>query len=166
MNLPKLPRDIIRPEDEPGRDKELWQPNWKCFCCHDTGTVQPYLVRMVIDGYRWESDKIPVCQNPSCIAASGISQGLEPYLDYRLDAAICQQLDLIDRDGWRETLRNANQRRLNTQALAQKMNLRQRDRSSTEEMEARQRHASAREGWGSEAQSEEERQWLVGRNAE
>lgn len=163
MSLPKLPRDIIRREDEPEHEKELWRPNWKCFCCHDTGTIRPYLAAMVIDGYRWESDKIPVCQNPGCSATSNISQAIEQYLDYRLDAAICQQLDLIDRESWRQTLKDANQRRLNTQILAQRMSLRKSDRTSTEQMEAQQRHSAARDGWGSEAQSDQERQFLAGR---
>jgi len=136
MNFPELPRQIVRREDEPDYQKELWQPTWKCFCCHDTGTVQPHLVAMVINGYSWFTDKIPVCQNPSCCAPSP-GEAIEPILDYRLTAVICQQLDAIERQDWRETIK---ERQINIKTIAQKMSLRQRDRSAFEQEEALHNH--------------------------
>lgn len=51
----------IRPEEQ--QEKEIWKPTWKCFCCQDTGKVQPDLVRQVIPTYDDNRDRVPICQN-------------------------------------------------------------------------------------------------------
>ncbi len=136
MNLPQLPRQIARREDEPDFQNELWQPTWKCFCSHDYGFVQPHLAALVIPGYSSLVDKIPVCQNPSCTAPSP-GEAIEPMVDYRLTAAICQQLDAIERQDWREVVR---ERQINITAITQKMSLRKRDRTQFEQEEVDRNH--------------------------
>ena|GEM_PF-6219690 len=86
-------------------------------------------------------------------------------VDYRFTAAICQQLDSIHREDWRQTTQTKAtliQRKI--AELAQKKSMRKRDRTPAEEMEAQQRHAAVLDGWGLEAQNDSERKWLASRN--
>ncbi|MBD2472386.1 hypothetical protein [Nostoc sp. FACHB-145] len=102
--MKKLPRARTRSEDEPEFEKEIWQPSWQCFCCHDSGIVQPHLAAIAIDGYDYNQDKLPRCQNPGCRAGSyWDSESITDSVDYRLNPAICQELDSIEREGWRQT---------------------------------------------------------------
>lgn len=141
MNIKKLPRNPMRPEKEPGVETELWQPSWKCFCCHDTGIIHPHLATLAIDEYDYNRDKLPRCVNPGCKAGSEWdTEVLADSIDYRIGAATCQQLDAISREDWRQTART---QQINIQALAQEMSLRKRDRTAIEEMEAQQRHWEA-----------------------
>jgi hypothetical protein len=138
--MKKLPREPMRPEKEPGIDPEIWQPDWRCFCCQDTGIVHHYLAALVIDGYDSNRDKLPRCHNPGCSAGSHYDGAtLTGSVDYRLTADICADLDRIERENWRDYVQ---QKRL---ALTLDLStigksLRQRERTSTEEMEARQKH--------------------------
>lgn len=100
--MKKLPREIIRREDQPDHEPEIWQPSWHCFCCHDTGVVNQHLARLVIDGYEQGKDKIPRCQNTGCSAGNYLDS-LKGMIDYRFNAAICQELDAIHREDWRQT---------------------------------------------------------------
>ena len=106
MEIKKLPRNPMRREDEPGYEKQIWQPNWRCYCCHDTGIITPYLATLVIDGYNPKHDKLPRCINPGCEAGSEWdSCALENCIDYRVDAKICQKLDALEREAIAEGLR-------------------------------------------------------------
>lgn len=105
MNLEKLSRNPMRREDEPGYEKEIWQPDWKCFCCHDTGIIYDTLATLVINGYDSDHDKRPRCVNPGCKAGSGWdSEALTGCIDYRISALTCQKLDAIERENWRHTI--------------------------------------------------------------
>jgi len=138
MNIEKLPRSPMRREDEPGYEKEIWQPKWDCFCCHDTGIIKPHLASLVIDGYDFNRDQFPRCVNPGCKAGSDWdSTQLTHCCDYRITAATCQKLDAIERENWRETVRL---RQINIQTLAHQMSMRQRARTPIEEMESQRRH--------------------------
>jgi len=138
MNVKKLPRNPMRPEKEPDAQVEIWQPSWRCFCCQDTGIINSHLAALAIDGYEPNRDKFPRCVNPGCKAGDDWdSEALVDCVDYRIDAATCQKLDAIERESWRQTVR---QKQINIQALAQKMNLRERDRTPSEEMELLRRH--------------------------
>ena len=64
MDFPQLSRETTRPEEQ--KEKEIWQPSWKCFCCQDTGIVNPHLVRLVIPDYSYNHDRLPICQAPGC----------------------------------------------------------------------------------------------------
>jgi len=48
MDFKKLKPIAMRPECEPDYDRQLWQPSWDCFCCHDTGFVIDKLAGYVI----------------------------------------------------------------------------------------------------------------------
>jgi hypothetical protein len=103
--LPELPRAIMRKEDEPGHEKGLWQPTWNCFCCRDLGLVQSHLAAMVIKGFNAKSDKLPRCQNQGCSAGERYDgDALLGCIDYRFSTEICQKLDAIERNAWKETL--------------------------------------------------------------
>jgi hypothetical protein len=138
--MKKLPRNPMRPETEPYAEPEIWQPDWKCFCCHDRGIVHHYLAALVIDGYDSNRDKLPRCHNLGCSAGSHYDgYALTDCVDYRLNAEICQKLDAIERENWRDYVEQ-QRRKLKIDLSAIGKNLRKRSRTSTEEMEARQKH--------------------------
>lgn len=138
MKLAKLPRNPIRPEKEPCSEVEIWQPSWQCFCCHDTGIIATSLAALIIDEYDYNRDRLPRCVNPGCKAGDyWDSEALTDCIDYRISAATCQKLDVIERENWRKTVQRAQ---INIQALAQKMSLRQRARTPAEQIEAVRRH--------------------------
>lgn len=137
MTLPKLSRQLVRPEKQPSFDSEIWQPDWKCFCCHDSGIVRPKLAALVIPGYDHDKDLHPVCHR--CGQGSAI-EGCAEY-DQRLTRGICEELDRIERDSWTKTIKaQLPQQFLETRILAQKMSLRKRDRTPDEDLVCQQRH--------------------------
>ncbi|MUL39543.1 hypothetical protein [Gloeocapsopsis dulcis] len=137
MNLPQLPREPIRPEAE--ADREIWQPRWRCFCCHDTGIVRLWLVEQIILDYDYQRDKSIVCQNPHCQA--GENYRYDPNYDQRFSAGICAALDSKNRDSWRRTTEKRFEQIQNSiKDTAKSMSLRKRNRTLAEEMEAQQRH--------------------------
>jgi hypothetical protein len=163
--MKKLPRKFIRKEDSGDYEPEIWQPSWRCFCCHDTGEVNSHLARLVIDGYELGKDKIPRCQNPGCTAGGQLdSPTLNDVIDYRIEAVTCQELDSIERGNWQHTVKSKQQQILEKVAqLSQKKSLRKGDRTPDEEMSAQQKHAAVLDGWGLEAQSNEEREQFASR---
>lgn len=137
MNLPKLPRQPIRPDKEPDVDQKIWYPDWQCFCCHDSGFVIPLLAKQVIPDYNANRDKKAACYR--CEAGS-LYSGCEEY-DQRFNRLICKELDKIERDNWYQTIKAKQQRILNVKKLAQQFAMSGvRDRSSLEELEAQRRH--------------------------
>lgn len=102
-----------------GSDREIFYPQWHCFCCHDSGLVQMYLVRLVVPNYRPDRDKWVMCQNPGCDAFS--TRWTDPIenFDPRFTPLTCQKLDRFSRDDWRETV----QRQVDIHQLAQKMKM-------------------------------------------
>ena len=137
MKLPNLPRFPMRPEQEEP-DQEIWQPSWSCYCCQDTGRVTAILATLVIQDYDPNCDRIPVCQRPGCRAGDQfIGQEFKGSVDMRLTTTVCQQLDAISREDWRNTLK-ANQKRFVDLNCVK--SLRKRSRTSSEEMLAAQKH--------------------------
>lgn len=136
MTLPKLPRQLVRPEKQPSFDSEIWQPDWKCFCCHDSGIVRPKLAALVIPGYDHAYDLHPVCHR--CNQGSAFD-GCSEY-DQRLTRGICEELDRIERDSWTKTIKAQQQHILETRVLAAGMSMRKRDRTPSEDLEAARRH--------------------------
>lgn len=100
---PKLPPIPLRREDDSNYEPEIWQPDWQCFCCQDTG-IAVNAARMFISGYRLERQKFPVCQNPGCEAGIKFGQvpDLQYSLDWRLEALLCQEADQSQREVWRK----------------------------------------------------------------
>ncbi len=136
MSLPKLPRQLVRPEKEASADNEIWFPDWTCFCCHDTGLVRPKLVELIIPGYDYEKDLHPACYR--CSVGSNYTQ-CQDY-DQRFNRDICRELDRIERENWTATVKEKQQRILEMKKLAQAKSLRSRNRTPEEERLARQRH--------------------------
>ena len=139
MNLPQLPRKPIRPELEGiEKEKELWQPRWKCFCCHDTGLVNLNLIKLVVPSYDDKRDKLVACQNRCCEA--GVDYKYDPNYDQRFTAGICTQLDKISRDDWRCTTLNHLERIQScTRDSARQKSMRLRHRTGLEEAQVQQR---------------------------
>lgn len=153
--MKKLPRVPMRPEREPGVEVPIWQPGWNCFCCHDTGIIMPHLASEIIEGYDPKQDKLPLCVKPGCQAASLYDEeSLSASIDRRIKSATCQQLDELEREAWRETVKVKMQQiqRANKRLAAQK-NLRLRDRTSDEEYFSQERHRLVvEEDWGVKGQ--------------
>ncbi len=144
MDFKKLKPIPLRPECSPDYDKQLWQPNWCCFCCHDTGFVIDRLAAYVIEGYTSGQHKIALCQATRCQAEIGETLEASGSLDERLTPEICDELDNLEREEWARTLKK--QREIRKQAkgvvdkLAESKSIRLRRRTPTEEMEVRRRH--------------------------
>ena len=154
MKLPEIPPEPIRDEDQPGYQKEIWQPSWRCFCCEDTGIVRSRLAAMVIRGYNSNRDRLPICQAPGCNAGVNWLH-LEGNIDMRLTAAICQELDRISREDWRQS---TQQKFINLKAISQKMAMPGScERTEQDNREVQQRKAEI------EATSSD--QWAAMRNA-
>lgn len=115
MKLPQLPRSPLRPELASDIEKEIWQPDWNCFCCHDTGLVTGSAIFAVIPDYDGLRDQPVACRHPRCEAGT-YYQGDETY-DDRFTQALCINLDKWERQGWKETIEN---RFKNAQENAQK----------------------------------------------
>lgn len=139
MSLPKLSRQPVRPDKESSVDAEIWYPEWRCFCCHDTGIVRPKLASLVIPDYDYDKDLHPACYR---CGAGSVYTNCEEY-DQRLTRGICGELDRIERENWTATVKERQQRILETRLLAQAMSMRSSDRTPDEELVAEKRHELA-----------------------
>lgn len=149
MTLPQLPRQPIRPkplEDDLG--KEIWQPTWDCYCCHDTGLVRGLLVLLVIPDYNDRYDKPVACQRSGC--QPGLDYCSIPYYDQRFNSDICAELDKISRQDWEQTVLDQYQLAKNRAAIqtyAQTTSsLRSRSRTLEENSEAQRRSEEIKAG--------------------
>lgn len=134
MNFPQLPREPIRTQLESEVDREIWQPEWNCFCCHDSGFVLLPLILMIIPDYDKRHDKLVACQRQGCEA--GENHARDPQYDQRFTSGICNQLHKYQREQWKQTVITQWEAAKNAQAinqLAAGTNLRKRDRTSEEE---------------------------------
>lgn len=137
--LPQLPREPIRPDRELlPNDKEIWQPEWRCFCCHDSGTVTQNLSQLIIPDYDHRRDKLAACQHPRCEAGRSF-RGDSNY-DQRFSAEICTSLDAHSRSAWRKTVKAQQKRIVDLNCVK---SLRQRSRTPEEELMAHQKHQAA-----------------------
>lgn len=73
-----MPIPLRKPQD----DKALFFPRWDCFCCHDSGIVPDYLIRMIpsYEDYSGSTHKNVLC---TCVAASRFS-GMRDAFDNSL----------------------------------------------------------------------------------
>lgn len=137
MNLPRLPRQPIRPDLESDIDREVWKPEWKCFCCHDSGIVMSKLAELVIPDYDDKRDKPVACY--LCNEGS-LLHGNEAY-DQRFTRGICSQLDFNERDDWTRTVIAQQQQFVERQKqLTEKISMRKRSRTPEEEIAAQRLH--------------------------
>ena len=167
--IKKLPRAPMRPEKEPGAEVEIWQPEWRCYCCHDSGSIPPHLASLIIDGYDRDRDKLPLCVNPACRAASKYdSEFLDASVDRRMEPAVCQQLDLLEREVWRKEVQAKSHRIQEAcRQAAKEKSLRVRDRSQDEEQAIQERHRLVvEEDWGLAVATPAEKTWIAGREGE
>ena len=143
----KLAPLFLRREDEPEYQREIWQPDWQCFCCEDTGEAI-HAARRFIDGYDGCKHKLVICQNPHCAAGRklGTSPALQASLDWRLGREICIEVDLAQRQIWREEAQRQQPEKIEIDVSGIGFNLRGRSRTPTEEMEAQQRHQAVLAG--------------------
>lgn len=138
MTIPKIPKRLVRPEKAEIADKEIWFPDWGCFCCHDTGLIRPKLVKLATEDFDYMTDFHPVCN--ACVKGQKYS-GCEEY-DHRFTRILCLELDRIERENWAVTVKE-KQRILQTTDLEQKMGMRKRNRTEEEEDLAALRHREA-----------------------
>lgn len=81
-------------------------PTWHCFCCGDTGFIQPLLVRKVIPDYNSQADAIPVCRRcpQGNLKLYGETEDTLGYktgtYDDRFPRSLCDELDSLNRDNW------------------------------------------------------------------
>jgi len=145
MDFKKLKPIPLRPECEPDYDKQVWQPNWYCFCCHDTGFVIDGLAAYVIEGYVSGQHKIARCRGSKCQAEIGETLEASGSLDNRLTREICDYLDNLERSEWARTLKRKHELRKQAlglvDELAERKSIRLRRRTPQEEMEVRRNHA-------------------------
>ena len=143
MKLPELQPEPMRPyEEDQKTNPTIWQPTWKCFCCQDTGEVTSALAAMVIKGYDYRRDRIPVCQAPDCTAGAALmSPALKHSVDLRITASICQELDKNNRESWHATVKNYQKQILKkVDQMSHQMNLRNCNRTPEEEQIAQRKH--------------------------
>ena len=144
MDFKKLKPIPLRPECEPDYDKQLWQPNWCCFCCQDTGFVLERLAAYVIEGYTRGLHKIAKCRASKCQAEIGETLEASGSLDRRLTPEICDRLDNMEREEWARTLKQQHELRKQAKGLvdelAEKKSIRLRRRTPSEELEVRRKH--------------------------
>jgi hypothetical protein len=150
MDFKKLKPIPMRPECEPDYDKKLWQPNWHCFCCHDTGFVIDKLAAYVIEGYVSGQHKIARCRSSKCQAQIGETLESSGSLDDRLTRKICDDLDNLEREEWARSLSKKVELRRQAKGmvdeLAERKSMRLRRRTCQEEMEVRRKHEEVIEG--------------------
>ena len=145
--LPKLEPLSLRPECEPGYEKESWKPTWNCFCCHDTGFVLDRLSSQIIPGFNSEQHKTLLCNAPGCNASRDkVSPKLieEGNFDTRLSSEICDRLAQMEKKSWEDYRWKKHQLRKEARGLveelAEKKSMRTVRRSEKEEKEAQRRH--------------------------
>ena len=133
FELPKFSRRLMRPQEEE-LGKQVLFPNWNCYCCHDTGVINPKLVKLIIPDYVVDKDKLPCCQNSRCSEGKKYlnNPSITSSLDLRFGDELCQKLDRIEREEWRQE-RETTISRLKIIDFALEKSLRRGDRSRLEQ---------------------------------
>ncbi len=137
----------MRREDEPDYEKEIFQPGWDCYCCRDTG-IAINAARIIIEKWKLESQKIPVCQRKGCLAGEKLSTHYDPQvqgsLDWRLNPELCQEVDEYERAAWRESAKKElhGEKVLDFSSVIK--SLRKRPRTPEEQELAQRKHLESR----------------------
>jgi hypothetical protein len=98
-----LTRAFIRPIKNDGT--VFKQPDWKCHCCHDTGTVVGNLIRLEAPEYNFLEHGVYPCKATGCYAKCA-----EPVRNRRtpLSTEDCDRLAELSKEDWRQTEINWN----------------------------------------------------------
>ena len=147
MEFPQLDPIPMRKEDEPNYDKEIYQPSWDCYCCRDTG-IAINAARIIIKGWKLESQKIPVCQRDGCEAGEKLANHADPQvqasLDWRLHSDICSQVDSYERAARIESAKKEQSGEKVIDFSTVVKSLRSRPRSQQEQELAQRNHLESR----------------------
>ncbi|WP_414553054.1 hypothetical protein [Anabaena sp. CCY 0017] len=114
-DLPQFEPIPLRSEEE-NQEEEIFYPRWRCFCCQDSGLVAQDLVRLIMPQYNPDRDKWVLCQAGHCDASKRWENVPIENFDTRFIPSICQKLDLINREQWR----NSVKQQINIRQLAKK----------------------------------------------
>ncbi len=117
-DLPQFEPIPVRPEQEL-QEAEIFYPQWRCFCCQDSGLVSLCLVLLVMPKYNPDRDKWVLCQEINCKASERWENVPIENFDTRFVPSICKKLDLINRENWRNTVKE----QVNIRQLAQKLKM-------------------------------------------
>ena len=104
MKLPQFVPEPIKSPLENEAEGEIWQPDWRCYCCKDSGWITtPWLVELVVPNYTEGHDKRPACQRIGC--AAGEYFQLDDRFDQRFTNDICQELHRLHIEDWKATIK-------------------------------------------------------------
>ncbi|AFZ28359.1 hypothetical protein Cylst_6588 (plasmid) [Cylindrospermum stagnale PCC 7417] len=117
-DLPQFEPVPLRPEEE-NQEEEIFYPRWRCFCCQDSGLVSRDLVQLIMPKYNPDRDKWVLCQGANCDASKRWENVPIENFDIRFIPSICQKLDLINRENWRNTVKQ----QINIRQLAKKLKM-------------------------------------------
>jgi hypothetical protein len=134
-DLPQFEPIPLRPEQE-NQEEEIFYPQWRCFCCQDSGLVAQDLVRLIMPQYNPDRDKWVLCQAGHCDASKRWENVPIENFDTRFIPSICQKLDLINREQWRDSVKQ----QINIRQLAKKRKMPgSGDRTENDNREVQQR---------------------------
>jgi hypothetical protein len=95
-----------------------------CHCCHDTGFIQPHLVKMAIPNYEENKDKKPICQRLQCGLGLRFTALIESNtLDTRFSHDMCQELHEIREKEEAEFTKKENTKVVNITSLVNKKSM-------------------------------------------
>ncbi len=163
IQLPQLPSLPVRSSNEVGPDgRERFYPEWKCFCCRDSGIVDPHLAKLVVADYNRDRDRLPLCQKSECSAFKKWTGIPFENLDTRFTPSICQELDRIHRSDWHQTRGKLyEQAKQFVKDVTNAKSIRLRDRTTAEEVISQHRHQDVLNGWGVEPYTDEEKEFVA-----
>lgn len=129
--LPKFEPELIRPVVDSELGNELFYPDWKCFCCEDSGMIRSISAKQVIPNYSDWHHKPITCQR----CDKGSPNMNDPNYDQRFNYRICVELDKLRRDDWKATVKS-QQRNIDITKLAKSLSMPGcRDRTGEDERE-------------------------------
>jgi len=117
MNFPPIPRPSCHKPAPQENGFEI--PNWKCFCCQDTGIVRAPVIRRHIDR---TYNPNPGDDDPLIECACGQTPAIgRAYIKSIFSREHCRELDRLTREEWLETGRNFAQQQERLAALRQNL---------------------------------------------
>lgn len=108
-------RSVISRTNTASTDKPLYtMPDWKCFCCQDTGCIMETSIRQygLIPDYDPLKDRPVLCRKEGCNARWGLGElllsqdatGQYLNVDGRIDPEDCEEIHSTNRQYWMATI--------------------------------------------------------------